>query len=365
MTSSRGRTWGGIALAVLLVVGLGGLVGVRVGSGLLKAKMVAALGPGSEIAAVHVGWGHLDVEGLRIKGQPGWPAADELRAERVVIVPRLRSLFSGPYQVAALTVVKPYLAVLRTQAGHLQVVPSLPPPSLPPVQIAQITLQDGVVELFDATVARPPLKLRLEQVQATVKDVVVPTLTGRSPVALTGVVKGVQRDGRAAVTGWVELATQDAAVKIALRSVDLVALQAYLLQAGEPGVRKGTLDLELDSTVSQHRLQAPGTVTFRDLALTPGTGVIGTFLGVPRAALVALLQDQHHDITVHFVLAGNLDDPRFSLHEALGTRVAVALAEHVGIHLGEVPKEVGALGAQAAKGVGGALQRLFGGSTKR
>jgi hypothetical protein len=34
------------------------------------------------------------------------------------------------------------------------------------VTISKIELQDGVVELFDATVSRPPLKTRLEQVDA-------------------------------------------------------------------------------------------------------------------------------------------------------------------------------------------------------
>ena len=371
MTSGSVRKWGLIALTVLLVLIVGCLVGFRVGIGILKEKMVEALGSASEITAIRVRWSSVEVEGLRIKGQTGWPAAEELWAERVVVVPSLRSVFSGQFRVHSMTLVKPYLSALRTKDGQLLVVPSLPAPSLPPVIIDRITLQDGVVELFDATVARPPLKIRLEQIQATVRDVVVPALTGRSRFDLAGVVKGVQRDGRATVAGWAEIATRDSSVKTQLRSVDLVELQTYLIKVDETGVRKGVLDLDLESDVSKDKLKAPGKVTISDLELAPAKGAFGTFMGVPRDAVVAFLKHEGNKITVNFVLAGDINNPQFSLNEALSTRVAFSLAETLGVSLGGVAKEVGTLGGQglaaagqAVKGAGGALQRLFGGSKK-
>jgi len=49
MTRGSVRTWGLIALAVSLVLIVGCLVGFRVGIGILKEKMVEALGPDSEM----------------------------------------------------------------------------------------------------------------------------------------------------------------------------------------------------------------------------------------------------------------------------------------------------------------------------
>ncbi len=372
MASGRVRKWGLIALVVLAILIVGGIVGFRVGLGILKGKVVEALGPASEITEIRVGWSRVEVEGLRIKGQKGWPAVDELRAERVAVVPSVRSILSGQYRVHSITIVKPYLSALRTKDGQLQVVPSLPAYSLPSVIIGRITLQDGVVELFDATVARPPLKIRLEQIQATVRDVVVPALKGRSRFDLAGVVKGVQRDGRADVAGWAEIATKDSSVKTQLRSVDLVALQPYLIKADEMGIQKGTLDLVLESDVSQNRLKAPGKVTLSDLELAPGKGVFGTFMGVPRDVVVAFLKTNGNKITVNFILEGDINNPHFSLNEALTTRLTFSMAETLGVSLGGVAKGVGTLGqksveaaGQAAKGLGGAVQRLFGGSKKR
>jgi uncharacterized protein involved in outer membrane biogenesis len=328
----------------------------------------------------------VDVEGLRIKGSRGWPAADTLRAERVVIVPSLRSMFSGRFRVHSITIVRPYLSALRTEQGHLQVVPSLlaraaekgqPAGSSAPdaprtVTVGRITLRDGVLEFFDATVTQPPLKIRLEQTHATVRDIVVPALTGKTRFNLAGVLKGVQRDGAVTIAGSVEFATKDSSVKTRLRTVDLVALQPYLIKAPETGVQKGTLDLDMQSDVSNGRLMAPGKLTISGLDLAPAKSAFGTFMGVPRETVVSFLKNQDNKIAVNFVLKGDINNPQFSLNETLTTRLASSMAETLGVSLGGVATGMEALGrksveaaGKAGKGVGGAVQRLFGGQKKR
>ncbi len=387
MAGGRAKMWGLIALVVLVVLVVGGIVGFRAAVGALKGKVVAALGPESEIKDLAVGWSSVDVEGLRIRGPRGWPAADTLRAERVTIVPSLRSLLSGQIRISSITVVRPYLSALRTKDGRLQVVPTLlagaagrggaaasraPAAGPPTVTIGRITLQDAVVEFFDATVASPPLKIRLEQIQATLRDVMVPALTGKSQFDLAGVLKGVRRDGQVTVAGWAEVASKDSSVKTTLRSVDLVALQPYLIRTAETGVQKGIFDLDLQSDVSKNRLKAPGKVTISDLELAPARGTFGTFMGVPRDAVVAFLKNKENRISVNFVLEGDINNPQFSLNEALSTRVASSMAETLGVSLAGVAKGVGTLvekGVEAvtgtAKGLGGTIQQLFGGQKKR
>ncbi|MBI3002195.1 MAG: DUF748 domain-containing protein, partial [candidate division NC10 bacterium] len=237
MAGATMRRWGPIALAALLLVGVGALVGLRFAAGLLKGKVVEGLGPGSEVRDVGVGFSGVALEGVRIKGRAGWPAADTLRADRVAVTPSLLGLLSGDIRVRSITVGRPYLSVWRSRDGSLRFLPSLleagaagPPsagPPAPPVRISRIRLREGAVELFDATVATPPLRVRLEQIDATVRDVSAPTLAGRTRFELTGILKGVQRDGRVRVGGWLESGGRDASVGVQLRSVDLVALQPY------------------------------------------------------------------------------------------------------------------------------------------
>ena len=383
MASTKTKKWGLIILAAIVLLVVGAVVGFQAAVGLLKGKVVEALGPDSEIKELRVRWSAVELDGLRIKARQGWPTADALRADRVVIVPSLRSFLSGRIQVSSITVVRPYLSALRTRDGKLQVVPSLlagaasegkaaAGPPARSVTISRITLEDGVVELFDATVAQPPLKIRLEKIQAAMRDVVAPALTGKSRFDLAALVKGLQRDGRATVSGWVEVASKDSAVKLQLRSVDLVLLQPYLTQATETRVQRGALDLDLDSEVKQNRLRAPGKVVISDLEFTPTRGVLDTFMGVPRAAVVNFLKNRENKIAINFILEGDINNPRFALNEAFATRLATGLAENLGVSIRGVAEGVGTLGqkgleaaGEAAKGVGSALQQIFGGQKKR
>jgi hypothetical protein len=83
------------------------------GRGLLKGKVMEALGVESEIEDIRVGWSRVDVEGLRIKGPRASPTADTLRAERVVIVPSLRSVLSRQIEIQSITIIKPHPSALH------------------------------------------------------------------------------------------------------------------------------------------------------------------------------------------------------------------------------------------------------------
>jgi hypothetical protein len=185
---------------------------------------------------------------------------------------------------------------------------------------------------------------------------VIPDLTGRTAIALEGVVKGVRRDGRMSIKGDAEFASRDSEITAQLRGVDLLALQPYLIKAAETGVRRGTLDLDLKSTVRQNRLHAPGTVTLSDMELASG----GSFMGMPRATVVSMLKDKNGRIAVKFTLEGNINDPRFSLNESFANQIGTAVAGVLGISLEGLAKGVGLVGGDAAKSVGDAVGKLFG-----
>jgi hypothetical protein len=377
MAVGKGKRWGLIALVIVVALIIGGILAFHVAVGILKGKVEKALGSTSEIQDIQVGLYSVKVHGLSIKGPEGWPSADTLRAEKVIIVPSLSSIFSGQYRVRSITIVKPYFSVLRTRDGKFLAIPSLfndaqtKTPSAPAVShtliIGHITLQDGVVELFDATVANPPLKIRLEQIQSNVQDVIVPALKGKSKFELKAVVKGIQRDGQVNVTGWAEIATKNSSVKTRFRSVDLLALEPYLIKTGEAGVQRGTLDLDMKSVVNNNRLNAPGKITISNLDLANSKGEGNTFMGIPRDAMVTLLMSKGNKITVDFILEGDINNPEFSINEALSKELAFSMAKMLGINFGGIARNVGTLGQkggeatiQTAKGAGSLLRGLFG-----
>jgi hypothetical protein len=369
----RPRRLAVLGVLALVVLGAGGLVARRAATRLLARSLVAALGAGSEIGGVEIGWSAVELRALRLRAPHGWPVTDALRAARVVVVPRLRTLVSERVEIASLTVVAPYLSVVRTRDGRLRILPTLIEGgdgaagavggATRSVLLSRIVIEDGVVELHDGAVAAPPLRTRLEAVRAQLGDVVAPALDGRATLELAAVVKGIRHDGRLRVTGWASIAGGDSAVRADLHTLDLVHFQSYLTRAADLRIERGVLDLELRSEVRAGRLHAPGRAVISELVLPPAEGAFGTFMGLPRAAVLKLLRARDGRIDLAFVVEGDPSDPRFRLNEALATRVVAALGEQVGVSAWGLGRDAETLGrkgvaaaAEAARGAAGVVR---------
>jgi len=375
------KRWQVIVLAVVLILDVAVVAGYRVGVRLLQGKIVEALGPGSRLAELKVNWFSIELLGLSIDAPKGWPALRTLEAERVTIIPDLRSLLTSQVRIASIVVERPYLSVLR-RPGKLIIVPSLTEQerseaeanrsnaSAPAVVISTIELKNGSVELFDTTVSRPPHRTRMEQIEAVIRDVAAPA-TGRTQFDLAAVVKGAKRDGQAKITGWVGPAARDSSSRVALAAVDMVALQPYLVKRNEAQVTQGSLDLNLSSEVRNNNLDGKGKVVIKDLEFAPGRGLFDTFMGVPRNAVIGFLKDHNNAIDIDFALKGDTGNPSFSLNESLSTRIAAGMAGQLGVSIKNVAEGLGTLGRRGVEGAGGvvegvgsAFKRLFGGEKK-
>jgi Domain of Unknown Function (DUF748) len=378
------KRWQIVVLAILLLLGIGIFTGYRLGVGLLRDRIAEALGPGSSIAALKVNWFSLELLGVTIEAPKDWPTARAFRAERITIIPSLGTLLTDQIHISSIVFEKPYLAVLRTRE-KMVVVPGLTETpagkkiaearsghtSHRMVTIAKVTMEQGVVELFDATVSRPPLKTRLERVDGIIRSIAVPWLKTKTHFELLAIVKGMRRDGRAKAVGWVGPARRDSSSQIVLDAVDLVSLQPYLVKIGEAQVRKGTLDLRLNSEVRANRLDGKGKIIIRDLEFAPSRGYFETFMGIPRNTLISFLKNHENAIDVDFVLAGDTSNPSFSINEAIATRVAMGMAAELGVSIRGLAEDFGTLGrrsvegvAGVVEGVGSVLKGLLGGAQK-
>lgn len=371
MTTSRIKRWLPWLGGILVVLAIALVAGFHFATKALKTKVEEALGPHGEIGEIRVSLSAIEVIDLRIKGAPGWPAAEELSAKRVVIKPDLAALLDKSIRVSSIRIEDAYVSMLRRKDGKLLVLPSLlgaatkqpgkegekdAAADMPQIQIGGVTLSNAAVDFYDASVRQPAVKLRLESVNAALGTLRLPELTGRTPIAMDAIVKGVRRDGRLAVDGNMEIASKDSELKATLRDVDMVTFQPYLIKAAETGVKKGTLNLDLKSSVKTNRLRAPGTVTLADLELTSGS----TFMGMPRDTVVSMMKDKSGRITVDFVLEGNINDPKFSLNDTFSTRIGTSVAGALGISIEGLAKGLGSAGGSAAKGVGEAIGKIFG-----
>ncbi len=347
---TKSRWW--VVAGVLAVLVAAGALLFQVAVRQLRSGIEQALGPRASVGALDVTWSGIELRELRLRAAPkGWPAADELRAARVKVVPELSSVFGSVWRVRSVTIEEAYVSVLRTRDGRLRVVPALlegrpaqekeaSATAAPQVRIGRVLLTGASVEFFDASVRQPAHRMRIAELRTELEDLSLPALDRPVRIELHGVFKGPKRDGSIDISGQVTPSTRDAQLSARLQGVDLISLEPYLLKVNEAGVRRGSLDLQLDATVARNRLHAPGQLTLTDLELGSGGGLLGTFVGVPRQLVIASLS-RNGRIDLKFTLDGRLDDPKFSLNEALALRAAAGLAESLGVSVGGVVEGVG------------------------
>ena len=382
LASRRLKRWSiAIAAGILLLLIIGAL-GFRIAIETLKGKVVEALGAGSEVRQLNVGWSSIDLLGLTIRGPKGWPAARALYAERVRIVPSLRSLLSNRVEIASIEIDNPYFSMVRIP-GKLVILPGLFEPeqrkknnstgidanASRAVVISKIVLNNGAMELFDKTVSQPPLKVRLEQIQAVIRDIAPGNLSDRTRFELKATAKGKSRDGDVKVSGWVAAAGKDSSSHILMRSVELASLQPYLVKKGDARVSQGTLDLNLKSEVRNNQLHGIGNLVIKNLEFAPSQSYLDTFMGLPRSTVINFLKDHNDAIDMDFTLSGDIRQPNFSLNETLATRVATGMAAQLGVSLQGVAEGLGTLGRKGLEGatgtanaIGSTIRNLFGGA---
>ncbi len=352
-----------IAAAVLVALLVGVFVAYRLALSELRSRVLTALGPDSEIGEIDLSFRAIQITGLKLKAPAGWPGKHTLSAERVVIVPDLASLLDGSVNISSITVERTYLSVLRDRNGKIRVVPGLTErtkdmaagkspassssSSSPiPILIGQIALKDSSLSFFDAEVRSPPLEVKLSEVEARVTRLRIPELNERSEVKLSAKVKGPTQSGTLNIEGQAVFASKDSELKTTIRGVDIASLEPYLIKKAETGVRRGTLDLDLQSKVAAQQIRAPGVLKLKDLELR-SEGGIGTFMGMPRDSMVSMLRERDGSITVPFSIEGNLNDPGFDVDAAFKAKVGLATATALGVSIKDL---MGTLGKDKGEG---------------
>ena len=341
-----------------------------------RHRILQALGPRTTVGSITLSYPSVTLRDVHVAASdaPGaWPSPEEFEAKEVVVDITAASLWAyrrgEPLAIADVRVRDGTLVMLRTP-DHLTLLPALgetsnaqaaalhasqaAAPGEPAIALVlqHMHFDNMAVDLHDATLrGGPPQRVRFEQVRGTVDDLALPKLAQPIAIDLQGVLKGTDRNGRVSLKGSLTPAAHDATLAIGLAGVDMTALQPYLLRFGERAVRHGTLDLALEANVANRQVHAPGQLTITGLEFGEPEG--GTFAGVGRRAVLAALKRDGR-ISLKFTLEGRTDDPKFSLDENLGVRVAAGLGKAVGVSVEGV-----------VEGVGSVVKGLLGGKTDK
>jgi hypothetical protein len=372
MAMSKGKRWavtvGGVLL-VLVIVAIGAL---QFAQREVREHVIAALGPLGSAESIDVGLTSLHLNHVVIKSPPGWPAGDPLRADEITLTPDIRDLIARRMHIRSVVVRGFDMAVLRTKDGAIRLLPNLrqslsrsgeqagggAAPASRDKLVDHISFEQGNFHFYDMTVGPPAFKVTLSHANATVDHLHLPALSEPTNIDVAGSIKGPAHTGTVSFGGWIKIASKDSQTTSKLRGIDAVVLNPYLLKkaGAKAQVTGGTVDLTVESTVRNYQLHAPGTVTVHNLQLADSDNPLDTFMSIPTKAAVAALKTHNGDITLHFVLDGNLRDPAFSVQEGLIKRVSAGFANALGVSVEGVAKGAG----ETVKGLGNALKNLLG-----
>ncbi|MBC8724400.1 DUF748 domain-containing protein [Paraburkholderia sp. 31.1] len=373
MAMSKGRRWivivGGTLLALVLIA----IGAMQFAQQEVKNRVSAALGPLGSADSIEVGLTSVHLTHVVLKAPPDWPAGEPLRADEITITPDVRDLIARRMHIREVVVRGFDMAVLRTKDGSLNLLPNLRESlnrgdqpgnagTAPPIPreklVDHIRFEHGNFHFYDMTVGPPPFKVTVSNANASVDHLHLPALTEPTHVSVRGSMKGPAHTGTVTFDGWIKIASRDSQTTSTLHGVDIAMLDQYLLKkAGTRAqVTGGTVDLTIESTVRNYHLHAPGTVTVHNLQLAESDNPLETFMSIPTHAAVAALKTHNGNITLHFVLDGDLRDPKFSVREGILARIGAGFAQALGVSVEGVAKGAG----ETVKGLGNALKNLLG-----
>ncbi|WP_244849166.1 DUF748 domain-containing protein [Caballeronia sp. SL2Y3] len=368
--AQRGARWAVGIVVALVVVAVGGWFFV---AHQMKERIRETLGPNGSVDEIDVGFGHITLSRVRLRGPQDWPTSDALRAERIVLDVDMRAALSNRVHLRDVSVDNYYLSIARSADGRIRVLPGLKDtareadakPGDKAAQRAEeeklidrVSFERGAMEFFDASVRQPPYRVLISDARATIDHLHLPALTDRTALSMNGSIKGPSHTGAVSWGGWMVIANKDSQTHAMLRSVDISTLDPYLLKkaGAKAAVTGGTIDMTIDANVRDYRIHAPGTLTLNHLQISDGDSPLDTFLSIPTKAAIAALKDRKEEIKLDFVLEGDLRDPKFSLSESLSKKLAAGFAKALGVSAEGVAKGAG----ETVKGIGNALKNLLG-----
>jgi hypothetical protein len=331
----------------------------------IQARLQRVVGPGFTIAEIKIQPTYLSAKGIRYED----PLSKRrfFLIEEMRIYPALSSFLKGTLQVRECVILGPSFFFYRSREGNFigpwtpmekkekagEILDEREKKEKEPVRIKidRFRIKKGSADFEDGKVGGAPPQIRLRDLDLEIKNVQYPFLSTHSPIELKGKMKGREKDGSISIKGWMDLRTMDMETSFKVQEIEVKIFEPYYRKRVSAEIESGRVDLEAKIDVKQKMIDAPGQLELIDLRIKEG----GTVLWIPAKILISSLKDKGNRIQIRFHVKGNMDDPRFSLQETFLTRVAVSLAETLGIPI----KVVGETILEGAgKGFGGIVEGL-------
>jgi hypothetical protein len=359
-----------VALCLFTVV----LILARLSGQLLKTRIEKALGENVKAGSVSISWGKVTIEDLNFL-RDGQTVGN---VKSVIVKADFMSILGDTLLVSKVEVDQPYFKLIIDGKGKLLLPVAIPeersgkdkqkarkntvkesrPKDSRPVEIKTLIVRGGMVDCEDKSMARPVV-LRLEDVEIDVHNIVYPLANTWADYTVSSQLAGGRQKGSIHATGRTNFLSEETKLTMVTKNTDLLLLRPYVDKKGDVRIERGSINMNMDTSVIKNHIRAPGTMTIKDLQLSSSGGVSGTFLGVPRSMVLSFLKNNNNEISLDFVLEGDLNNPRFNIRENLATRLSVGLANKLGVSIIGVGEAVAGGSSKFIEGTTKTLKGLF------
>jgi len=337
---------------------------------LVQQQLRGVFGNDLTIGKVSVRWNRVELDQVRLRRSSG-PFPQRLAIERLVLRPRLVSLFSGRLELGDISLDKPYLLLEIAPDGSLvNLLPSRPTPARQtksgpnlPVTISGLKISEGSIDLIDRHVARLGSvglsnpreqyhQLKFHQIALKLGAFDIPGTNRSAPLQLTLKVQG---NGTLALKGRLSPKSLDSELQLDVSNLDITRLRPYFIKKGDLDVTSGLLSVQSSIVIEKRHLKAPGEIVLKELAFDQSGK--GFWKGMPVWALKKVVADSKGDLRVKFAMNGNLDNPKFTVRQSFIELLATGLSSRIGIPTASgIGKDLIDSGSSGVKG----LLKMFG-----
>ncbi len=363
-------------VALVVIAGLAVSIALLIQSAnrIIKEELEQRLGKTFSVDKIDLGWGRVEATGVKLKNTVG---KEVIRIESASVNADFMGVFKREYIISSVKLKGPYIFVEVDRKGNIvnpilqveqkQKKTEKQKKTTTVMRVKNVEIAAGSLDYYDRKTSSTPLLTQIRNINLEIKNIRMPLIDVFSPYVLSAKIPSRRSIGVMKSSGKINLKTKDTDCKMQIRSLDLVDLKPYFRKNTTANMTKGFLDLDLTARVLSNRINAPGKAILKDLEFGEVRTIGKRFVGVPLSLVLGYLKKSNNEISVSFVIKGNLENPQFGIQEEFMTAMAVALAGTFGFSIEELGKALLDGGAKGGGDVGTTvidigkgLEKIFG-----
>lgn len=353
-----------ILLAVLLLIFILLLIIVKNAGLVVKHKIEKTIGTGFSVENVEIKWRELKAVNPVLKKDD----TTYFMAKSISLSLNMAGIIKREFKFSRIILTEPYLLIEVDREGKVinplklgdQGKKEQTP--LREVSIGSLLIDKGSLDYSDGKISKPPHLTRIRDLEFRIKDLYIPLSDRMSLFNIEASILGNISIGKIRGNGSINLKTRDMVSKISISNIDVTAFKPYFEKKGDARITRGYLDINMDLTIRNGKIKAPGRAILRGLEFD-ASSTKDRFLGVPRHAVINLLKDSNGAISLDFVIEGDINNPRFNLRESLLEKMTIGLADKLGLSVTRIGESIIVEGARQIEkgisGVGRGIEKLF------